>query len=71
MIQAAENESAGIEQMKFYEVGPHISLTRHAITVRPICFSGKTFRRLPPDLQAALVKAGKEAGVFGRKLEAS
>ena len=71
VIQAAENESAGIEQMKFYEVGPHISLTRHAITVRPICFSGKTFRRLPPDLQAALVKAGKEAGVFGRKLEAS
>ena len=71
VIQAAENEAIGIEQMKFYEVGPNISLTRHAITVRPICFSGKTFRRLPPELQAALVKAGKEAGVFGRKLESS
>jgi tripartite ATP-independent transporter DctP family solute receptor len=71
VIQAAENEAAGLEQMKFYEVGPHISLTRHAITVRPVCFSGKTFRRLPQDLQAAIVKAGREAGSYGRKLESS
>jgi len=57
--------------MKFYEVGPDISLTRHAITVRPVCFSGKTFRRLPKDLQDAIVRAGKEAGAYGRKLESS
>ena len=71
VIQAAENEAAGLEQMKFYEVGPHISLTRHAITVRPVCFSGKTFRRLPRDLQDAIVKAGREAGAYGRNLESS
>jgi tripartite ATP-independent transporter DctP family solute receptor len=71
VIQAAENEAAGLEQMKFYEVGPHISLTRHAITVRPLCFSGKTFRRLPADLQAAIVRAGKEAGAYGRQIESS
>ena len=69
VIQAAENEALGVEQMKFYEVGPYISLTRHAITVRPLCFSGKTFRGLPKDLQAAIVRAGKEAGEFGRNLE--
>lgn len=69
VIQAAENEAAGLEQMKFYEVGPHITLTRHAITVRPLCFSGKTFRRLPEDLQAAIVLAGKEAGAYGRQIE--
>ncbi len=57
--------------MKFYEVGPYISLTQHAITVRPICFSGKTFRKLPPDLQAAILKAGKEAGNYGRDIESS
>jgi tripartite ATP-independent transporter DctP family solute receptor len=71
VIQAAENEAAGMEQMKFYEVGPNISLTQHAITVRPVCFSGKTFRRLPKDLQDAIVKAGREAGAYGRKLESS
>ncbi len=71
VIDAAENEAAGIEQMKFYEVGPEISLTQHAITVRPIAFSGKTFRRLPEDLQAAILKAGKEAGAHGREIESS
>lgn len=71
VIDAAENEAAGIQQMKFYEVGPEISLTAHTITVRPIAFSGKTFRRLPEDLQAAILKAGREAGRFGRELESS
>jgi len=71
VIAAAENEAQGVEQMKFYEVGPYISETQHAITVRPIAFSGKTFRRLPEDLQAAILRAGREAGVFGRELEAS
>jgi TRAP-type C4-dicarboxylate transport system substrate-binding protein len=71
VIDAAENEALGIEQMKFYEVGPFIALTGHAITVRPLCFSGKTFRRLPEDLQAAIVRAGKEASVFGRELESA
>jgi TRAP-type C4-dicarboxylate transport system substrate-binding protein len=69
VIDAAENEAAGIQQMKFYEVGPNISLTGHAITVRPLAFSGKTFRRLPADLQAAIKKAGKDAGTFGRVVE--
>lgn len=71
VIDAAENEAAGIRQMKFYEVGPEISLTQHAITVRPLCFSGKTFRRLPEDLQAAIIRAGREAGAYGRQLEST
>ena len=70
VIQAGENESAGVEAMKFNEVGPNINLTRHAITIRPICFSGKTFAKLPKDLQAAIVRAGKEAGAYGRQIEA-
>lgn len=71
VIDAAENEATGIRQMKFYEVGPEISLTQHAITVRPLVFSGKTLRRLPEDLQAAIRRAGREAGAYGRNLEAA
>jgi len=71
VIDAAENEAAGIEQMKFYEVGPEISLTQHAITVRPIGFSGKTFRKLPADLQDCVMKSGKAAGKYGRDIESS
>jgi len=70
-IQAAENEAAGIQQMKFYEVGPNIAMTAHAMTVRPLCFSGKTFAKLPADLQDAVLQAGKDAGTFGRVVESS
>jgi len=71
VIAAGENEAAGVEAMKFYEVGPNLNMTEHAITIRPVCFSGKTFRRLPKDLQDAVVKAGKEAGAYGRQVESS
>ena len=71
VIAAGENEAAGVEAMKFYEVGSFLSITEHAITIRPICFSGKTFKTLPPDLQAAILKAGKEAGAYGRQVETS
>jgi tripartite ATP-independent transporter DctP family solute receptor len=71
VIAAGENEAAGVEQMKFFEVGPHLSMTEHAITIRPICFSGKSFKKLPPELQAAIIRAGKEAGAYGRQIESS
>jgi tripartite ATP-independent transporter DctP family solute receptor len=71
VIAAGENEAAGVESMKFYEVGPNLSMTEHAITIRPICFSGKTFKSLPADLQQAILKAGKEAGAHGRQIESS
>ena len=71
VIAAGENEAAGVEQMKFFEVAPSLNMTQHAITIRPIAFSGKTYKQLPPDLQAAIVKAGKEAGAYGRQIESS
>jgi tripartite ATP-independent transporter DctP family solute receptor len=71
VIQAGENEAAGVEQMKFYEVGPNLNMTQHAITIRPLCFSGKTFKGLDKKLQAAVLKAGKEAGAYGRQIESS
>ena len=71
VIAAGENEAAGVEQMKFYEVAPHLSMTQHAITIRPLCFSGKTFDKLDKALQAAVLKAGKEAGAYGRQIESS
>ncbi|HEY6086817.1 MAG TPA: TRAP transporter substrate-binding protein [Burkholderiaceae bacterium] len=71
VISAGENEAAGVEAMKFYEVAPQLAMTQHAITIRPICFSGKTFAKLPKDLQDAVIKAGKEAGAYGRQIESS
>ena len=69
VIAALDNEALGMIQMKFYEVAPQISLTQHSFTIRPICFSGKTFKRLPANLRAAIVKAGAEADAYGRHIE--
>ncbi len=71
VIEAGENEAAGVEAMKFYEVAPNLVLTQHAVSIRPICFSAKTLKALPKDLQDAIMKAGPEAGDFGRALESS
>ena len=71
VIEAGENEAAGVESMKFYEVGPNLAMTQHAITIRPLCFSVKTFNKLDKAMQAAVLKAGKEAGAYGRKVESS
>src|SRR2546428_13782279 len=68
VIAAGENEAARVEQMKFYEVGPNLSMTEHAITNPPICFSAKTFKKLSPELQAAVIKAGQKVGAHGRQV---
>jgi TRAP-type transport system periplasmic protein len=69
VIDAGENEAAGVEQMRFFEVAPQLAMTQHAITIRPLCFSSATFAKLPNDLQAAIRRAGREAAIFGRQIE--
>lgn len=69
VIAGFENEAASIQNLKFYEVAPFVTLTQHTITVRPIVMSAKIFDGLPEGLQAAIMAAGKEAGSFGRALE--
>jgi Bacterial extracellular solute-binding protein, family 7 len=39
VIQAGENEAPGWAQMKWFEVASDISLTQHAITIRPLCIA--------------------------------
>jgi TRAP-type C4-dicarboxylate transport system substrate-binding protein len=69
VIDAGENEAAGVEQMRFFEVAPQLAMTKHAITIRPLCFSSATFAKLPNDLQAAIRRAGREAAAYGRQIE--
>ena len=71
VIAGFENEAASIQNLKFYEVAPHITLTNHTITVRPIVMSAKTFDAMSPELQEVFLRAGAEAGKFGRDLESS
>ena len=68
-IAATEGDAATIEAMKLFEVAPNLVPSAHAIAIRPLCFSAKTFRALPPELQAAILQAGADATAFGRRIE--
>ena len=69
VVDGLENESAMLQSMKFYEVAPYIIMTQHAITVRPLWMSEKTYQRLPKDLQEIVLKAGDAATKFHRESE--
>jgi tripartite ATP-independent transporter DctP family solute receptor len=69
VVDGMENESVAVLSMKFYEPAPYIARTEHEFTVRPLFMSSKTFNKLSPDLQAAVVKAAKEATAIEREAE--
>ena len=69
VVQGLENEKFGYTQMRFYEVAPHYTLTEHSLTVRPLFMSEKAFSKFSPKVQAAILKAGAEAGKFGTEQE--
>jgi tripartite ATP-independent transporter DctP family solute receptor len=69
VVDGMENESVAVREMKFYEPAPFIARTEHEFTVRPLFISKKTFDKLPPDLQATVVKAAQEATAVERKAE--
>jgi tripartite ATP-independent transporter DctP family solute receptor len=69
VVDGLENEMSTSFQMKFYEVGPHISETAHVITVRPFTMSGQTWKKLTPDQQKIVMEAAKEATAVARNIE--
>ncbi len=69
VVDGLENEMSTSFQMKFYEVGPHISETAHIITVRPFIMSGQTWAKLTPDQQKIVLEAAKEATTVARSTE--
>lgn len=71
VIDAAENEAAGIVQMRFYETAPEATLTEHAIAIRPLTFANATYQHLGEDLQNCIDEAGRVAGRYGREIESA
>jgi TRAP-type C4-dicarboxylate transport system substrate-binding protein len=71
VIEGLENEAPAMLNSKFYEVAPEVSLTQHAVVTRLLVVSGKSMKKYPADLQAAILKAGAEAGAFNRDIQAT
>jgi len=69
VVDGMENELSTAFQMKFHEVGPHISRTSHIITVRPMFMSGQTWRKLTPDQQTIVMEAAREGVAVQRSTE--
>lgn len=68
-VHGTEGDASTIEQMRLYEVAPHVGLSQHAIALRALCASTRALRRLPAPLRTTIVEAGRDAAAWGRELE--
>lgn len=59
VVDGAETDYLDLLYEKFYEVTKYVSLTNHMYVVVGLIFSRKIFDKLPPDVQAVVVKAGR------------
>jgi len=58
VISAGENEAAGVESMKFYEVGPNLSIPSTRSRPADLLFR-ENFPQPAADLRAAIIRRGK------------
>lgn len=66
-VAGQENPIDTIYSNKFYEVAPHVTLTRHVYSPIPMAISEKTWQKLSAEDQKAITRAAKEAGDWNRK----
>ena len=66
-VAGQENPIDTIYSNKFYEVAPYITLTNHVYSPIPLTISEKTWQKLSPQDQAAVMKAAQEAADWSRK----
>jgi len=71
VLDGWENNPTTLYTLKLYEVSKYYSWTRHFSTPDVILMSRKVFDKLTPEEQKAMVEAGKEASVKGRKFWAA
>lgn len=66
-IDGLEMPVALVDAAKYFEVTKYLSLTNHTYSVANLLMSKRTMQKLPPDLQAAVREAAKEAVAEQRK----
>lgn len=68
VVVGQENPIDTIYSLRFYEVAPNISLTRHVYSPLPLAVSEKTWSRLSEEDRTEITKAATEAADYSRKL---
>jgi TRAP-type transport system periplasmic protein len=66
-VSGQENPVDTIHANKFYEVAPHVTLTRHVYSPIPLTISEKTWQKLSPADRDAIQRAAVEAAAFSRR----
>ncbi|MBR9862226.1 MAG: TRAP transporter substrate-binding protein [Rhodobacteraceae bacterium] len=67
-VNGQENPIDTIKSLRFYEVAPNITLTRHVYSPLPLTVSEATWKKFSPEDQAAVTRAANEAAAFSRDL---
>ncbi len=67
-VSGQENPIDTIASNKFYEVAPHVTLTNHVYSPTPLAISEKTWQKLTPADQQAMMKAAQEVAPFQRNM---
>ena len=66
VVDGEENPPGSVEFAKFYEVQKYMTLTSHQYLTNPSVIGVKQFNSYAPDVQKALVDAGREATIATR-----
>lgn len=67
MVDGGEGNVISYNSMKFDEVAPYLSHIKYLNTITPLIIGEKFFQAQPPDVQKAILQAGKESVAVERK----
>ncbi|MGQ7847900.1 TRAP transporter substrate-binding protein [Granulosicoccus sp. 3-233] len=67
-VNGQENPVDTIKSLRFHEVAPYITLTRHVYSPLPLTVSEKAWQSFSDEDKAAIQKASEEAAAFSRDL---
>lgn len=67
LVEGQENPPVATYSMRMHEVAPYITLTNHVYGPISLSMSMKSWNKLSPEDQDAIMKAAKEAAAYNRK----
>ncbi|MEM9630802.1 MAG: TRAP transporter substrate-binding protein [Pseudomonadota bacterium] len=68
IVNGQENPVDTIKSLRFYEVAPNITLTRHVYSPLPLTVAEKTWQSFSDEDKEAVLKAAAESAAFSREL---
>jgi tripartite ATP-independent transporter DctP family solute receptor len=66
VVDGAEAANTNYHAQKFFEVAPNWAMVSWTVLISPLIMSEAKFKAYPADVQAALLKAGRESAVVER-----